>query len=116
MFKNYKKIIGNTGINRNFKSVDYRTGELFFNLTPLLPLIYHILSVWIRIHKVLEYGSNLNPDPQHLCCWYLSPSVRIEGSPLGGPRTRAHPYCLCLHKGEYKIMVMVKYKIKKGDF
>ena len=28
-------------------------------------LFSHFFIVWIRINKVVKYGSNLDPDPQH---------------------------------------------------
>ena len=31
---------------------------------PVQPFILFLLA-WIRIHKVAEYGSKLDPDPQH---------------------------------------------------
>ena len=38
-----------------------------FNLIPVPFASYlsyfHLVWIWIRIHKVPEYGSNLDPDP-----------------------------------------------------
>ena len=41
------------------------------NLYPILIF----LPVWIRIHKVPEYGSSLDPDPQH---WQLAIVLTIS--------------------------------------
>ena len=38
-------------------------------------LFSHFFIVWIRINKVVKYGSNLDPDPQH--CSVLTKLVSL---------------------------------------
>ena len=58
LFLNYKKIIAQ---EENVKSVGSMNGEL---LSPFASnLSFFTNSMWIRIHKVAEYVSNLDPDP-----------------------------------------------------
>ena len=69
LFFNYKKI---KAPENRFQSEWW---IFVFNLTPFASNLFYFYNVWIRIRisktgqdpgpKVAEYGSNLDPDPQH---------------------------------------------------
>ena len=70
----------------------------------VLPLIYSVFTccgfgIRIRIYKGPEYGSNLDPDPQHfffisgICIWlntvFREPPIRFEKAGYRYPRIYA---------------------------
>ena len=73
---NFKNFFLTTGIRKKghqkkFLVREVSNGNFFFNLTPLASNLSYfsgsVFGIQIRIHKVPEYGSKLDPDPQHLC-------------------------------------------------